>query len=755
MIHIVHLIPTLTPGGALRSLAACARECSRLEAFRHTAVGLSPCPSSDQGRAVLQEDGVESLEAPNRDVLNGLLAGADLVVVHFWNDPGLDALLREDLPPMRLVVHCHVNGLHPPQVITPALVALADRLLLTSPVSESVPALAALDPDRRRRTVRVIAEAADFARLEGCAPRSHPGFVVTYLGTVDFLKMHPDFMAMSAGIRLPQVRFVIRGHGGDHDALARQARSLGLEERCDIGGPVNDVRALFEETDVLGYPLCPQTYATSELVLREAAFAGVPAVVLPYGGAARTVIHDFTGYVVHDAAEYATAIESLFYHPEERARLGRNAREYARQLFGAERIAGQTVPVYRELLAEPKRTRPALGAATGPEVATEALLTDTGCLGAWRFVASLGDTAPHFLDSLTADAPETALAADETIARESPVVVRNGLFPYRDAYPDDGVLLYWTALTQGERGDTEAALTGCLQAVRRGCDHWRAFWAIARLAEALGQTELAREALDRVLAAAPGLTRAREMFDRLLAAPDRPEPSLDDQRLRRHLLTQAGDLARAEEQARAVLAQNADAGDFEAFYLLGVEWHKRGQCDRARAIYDRLLADGRTPVHLQAWSRFKLGELLLDDGREEDARQALALALALKPDLAKARLLLVPAGETLRVRLGDAADDAAISVPMAPLDAGLWAYYFTRRRPDQISLELPAGAGLLEWTRLGRLLADYLAPGGQARLKGAADEAISATLGRFGLTSIRSDDGVLLLRAPDPVASRF
>ena len=92
---------------------------------------------------------------------------------------------------------------------------------------------------------------------------------------------------------------------------------------------------------------------------------------------------------------------------------------------------------------------------------------------------------------------------------------------------------------------------------------------------------------------------------------------------------------------------------------------------------------------------------------------------------------------------------------MAPLDAGLWAYYFTRRRPDQISLELPAGSGLLEWTRLGRLLADYLAPGGQARLGGAADEAIPATLGRFGLTSIRSDDGVLLLRAPDPVASRF
>jgi len=297
--------------------------------------------------------------------------------------------------------------------------------------------------------------------------------------------------------------------------------------------------------------------------------------------------------------------------------------------------------------------------------------------------------------------------------------------------------------------------------VREAADHWPGrLLAIARLCRSPGpDLDNGPGGLDGSWRSVPRLTGPRRCSTRLLAPPRRARTVLDDQRLRRHLphpgpATWPG--PGSKPPGRACSKRRLPAIFEGLFYLLwGLEWHKRGQCDRARAIYDRLLADGRTPVHLQAWSRFKLGELLLDDGREEDARQALALALALKPDLAKARLLLVPAGETLRVRLGDAADDAAISVPMAPLDAGLWAYYFTRRRPDQISLELPAGAGLLEWTRLGRLLADYLAPGGQARLRGAADEAIPATLGRFGLTSIRSDDGVLLLRAPDPVASRF
>lgn len=742
MIHILHLIPALMPGGALRSLAACARSCARREPMRHTVAGLASCPDAAQGCAILREYGLDVLEAPAREDLLKRLAEADLVVAHFWNDPRMYALLQSELPAMRLIVECHVGGGSVPQVLGARAVRLADRLVLHTPLTETAPAVAALDASTRRRKVKVIVEAADLERLKGVVRTPHAGHNITYIGTVDFLKMHPDFVAMSAAIDAPGLHFPVCGPGGDYPTLTRQIAARGLGERFELLGPLSDIRPLLSTTDVFGYPLCPDNYAAGELILQEVAAAGIPAVVFPYGGAGGMILHNFTGYVVHDAQEYAQAVEFLVHHPEERARLGDNARLYAGQIYGAEHAATSMLPLYQGLLAEPKHTRSSLQADPIPVAVTDRLLTETGCQGAWRFVESLGDAAPHFRESLVAGDRERALAADEIIAKESPVVVRNGLFPYRDAYPEDGFLRYWIALTDGEHGDMEAALTGCLTAVRQGCDHWRAFWAIARFAAALGQTDLAREALDRVLAAVPGLARAGELLDTLAADADQPAASLENLRFRRHLYTQAGDLDRAEELAHIVMGSTPDAGDFEAFYLLGVAFHQRGQTDRARDIYARLLADSRTPTHLAAWGHCKRGELLLDDGQGEAARHELAEALRLKPDLTKAAVLIAPADAPLAVRLGEARDDAAIGLDFDPLSGELWTYYFSRRRPDRVSLRLPPETGLREWTLLGRLLVDHLAPGATVHIQGAAGADGLAALERAGLTAEDREAGI-------------
>lgn len=51
------------------------------------------------------------------------------------------------------------------------------------------------------------------------------------------------------------------------------------------------------------------------------------------------MINNYTGLVAQSESEYTQAIEYLYHHPEERLRLGRNAKEYAQQLFGAENVA--------------------------------------------------------------------------------------------------------------------------------------------------------------------------------------------------------------------------------------------------------------------------------------------------------------------------------------------------------------------------------------------------------------------------------
>jgi glycosyltransferase involved in cell wall biosynthesis len=260
------------------------------------------------------------------------VADADIVQLHYWNHPALSATLRTvTLPPARVLVWCHVLGLHAPQVLTADIARYADRLIVTSDASAPAEgyraAIAAGIP------VDLVPAITDRSRLDGFTPRRHEGCVVGYLGVVNAAKMHPRFPEMCAAVRHPDVRFAIYGGGGGEEELARRVAELGIDHRVDLFGPTEDVRGAFEGMDVFGYPLAPDSYATSEKVLQEAMWVGVPPVILAHGGAAGMVVDGVTGLVVDDEAGYARAIDRLASDPALRARLGEAARLHARATY--------------------------------------------------------------------------------------------------------------------------------------------------------------------------------------------------------------------------------------------------------------------------------------------------------------------------------------------------------------------------------------------------------------------------------------
>jgi len=501
MHRVLHVIHRLSRGGASRSLLTMAATSTRRGGFQHRVVSLIRAPAALAGATARL--GIDLLDAPDHAALRRAVEAADIVQLHFWNTPEVYEWLRGELPALRLLTRVNVGGGHPPQVLTRALIAFSDLVAAGSAYTLDLPVCRDL-PGAERDKLALLVPAADFARLDGLAPRPHPGFVVGYIGTVDFAKLHPDFVRMSAAIDVPGVRFIVCGDGAAHEQLARQATAHGIADRLELRGHVEDVRAVLESLDVFGYPLREDNYSSADAVLHEAMFAGVPPVVFDHGGAARTVQHGRTGLVVRNAAEYRAAIAHLFEHPTERARLGAAARAFARQHWGADNAVDQLQRLYRRLLALPKRGRrwpapPALA-------------------GAACFVDALGHLAGPFARSLAARETLDALAADDEIARASPVLLSpggGGLVHYRNHYRGDGHLRLWTGLALEHGGQSVRALAEYRAAAALGCAHPRLRWYQARVAARLGAVDFALANLRAVAREAPEIGAAREMLRHL------------------------------------------------------------------------------------------------------------------------------------------------------------------------------------------------------------------------------------------------
>ncbi|MDY6937253.1 MAG: tetratricopeptide repeat protein [Cyanobacteriota bacterium] len=518
MTKILHIIYHLSFGGAARSMMATAKYSMAFGNFQHRVISL--LPADPKAVELARQSKMTLASAPDRIALQREIEETDIVHVHFWNSPEMYEFLRSELPATRLLLWFHIAGDKAPQIITKSVVDYSDFAIPCNPYSSELAVFGQI-PDRvRANRVGMVYDAADFTRLSNFQPRAHDTFNVGYIGMVDFIKMHPRYVPMSAAVDVPNVRFVVCG-GGIQNYLHQQAQQLGAAVRFDFRGYVEDIQSVIEVLDVYGYPLCEETYAAAELNLQEVMYAGVPPVVFPYGGVKRLVKHNETGLIVNSETEYKEAIEYLYHNPTERSRLGRNAREYAQQHFGAENAAKQLNPIYEKLMQQPKRQR-IWGVPVGERLLDQPVtlqdLMGSTPSAAELFVESLGDFAPHFSVSLHSQNIQELFDADRQIATSYPVMCNpgaGGVLHYRSHYPSDGYLRLWSGLIGQEKQQYQQAISEFKGAIELGCRHWRVSWYLANAYEKVGSIELAQKSVQTVLQTVPNFTEARSMLARL------------------------------------------------------------------------------------------------------------------------------------------------------------------------------------------------------------------------------------------------
>ncbi len=405
--------------------------------------------------------GIDVLNAPTSERLMEEMEAADLVKLHFWNTPELQELLERDLPAMRLLLWSHVAGHTSPQVLPPELAGAAGLVVATSALNARAVA-AALgvegEPD-----LPMIPPVGGWDGIDAGPSAAHDGFVVGYLGTVGFSKMPNEFAELCAGVRIPEVRFAVYGSGDAVRYLPGQLAELGVDDRFEFHPHVREIGPVLESFDVFGYPLRRDCSGSSELVVKEAMYAGVPPVVLPHAGLDELVDHGHTGLIARDATEYARSIERLHDDPAERERLGANAHDHAEREWSPEAVGPLWRAVLARALKEPKRKQAALFPAPAPEIE-----------GASRFVRGLGPEAAAFRSSM-GHADASPADADFEIGRCTPPVGigGGGLVDYARHYPEDRLLALWSGLYMAANGQAALAAGLLTRAEALGCPRRR------------------------------------------------------------------------------------------------------------------------------------------------------------------------------------------------------------------------------------------------------------------------------------------
>ena len=321
---------------------------------------------------------LDEMSKNKKDLLN-IISKTDIILIHWWNHPLLfDFLVREELPPSRIIMWSHNSGAHPPGVYSNKLLNYPDMFVFTTPMSFNVDEIKQLTEDKKK-SLRTIWSTGGVDHVKSIKSKTHTGFNIGYIGTVDYCKLHPNFLSMCKQVNIPDVKFIVCG-GQKEKEIEKEAKELEINEKFSFEGLVPNIKKYLEEFDIFGYPLAPYHYGTCDQTLQESMAAGVVPVVFANEMEKFIIKDGVTGIIVNNEEEYIKALEKLYHNPELRHKLSKNTKEYAIKEFSLENMKHKWNELFEEIMFLPKtlkkwKIKKSAGAITIKDVFLESIGT--------------------------------------------------------------------------------------------------------------------------------------------------------------------------------------------------------------------------------------------------------------------------------------------------------------------------------------------------------------------------------------------
>jgi L-malate glycosyltransferase len=351
--RVLHLAAHLG-GGVGKALSGLVAQAAASDARIEHAIVILEEPEKPQFIERIRRCGGEVMICPDADRLAASIAAADIVQLEWWNHPATIACLcNPPLPAMRLIVWCHVSGLHTP-IIPRKLIAAAQRFLFTSPCSLKAVDPTSLPPNNAER-LGVVSSCGGFDGLPWPDGQGGDRLVAGYIGSFNFSKMHPRYVEFLAAVEDADITVRLIGDATNRAELTRQCDEIGRPQLVEFRGYTRDVAAELASINVLAYLLNPQHYGTTENALLEAMAMGIVPIVLDNPAECCIIDDRRTGLIVASPAEFAAAVEWLSKNPDQRRRLGQQAAESVRVRFAVEKMELSLNAHYRAVASREKQ----------------------------------------------------------------------------------------------------------------------------------------------------------------------------------------------------------------------------------------------------------------------------------------------------------------------------------------------------------------------------------------------------------------
>ena len=345
---ILHIAPHL--GGGVGKAHAAISAALPKEAVQQTFLLLEQ-PQNRRYVEMIEGEGARVVVAESLDQVAGLAGEADVVQFEFWNHPRLfECLARCDFRPMRSVFWSHISGLFRP-LIPPGLIHESARFVFTTEASRSIPYLA----QTASRKSAIINSGFGFANVSPRARRRDTRPVIAYLGTVDFVKMHPGFFEAIDRLEGDDISVAVWGRDDPSSAVAAKARAMQHPERVIFMGETDAPAIGLANADIFFYPLQPDHYGTAENALVEAMSLGLVPVVLNNPAEMAIVRDGQTGFVANSVEDCTSILDMLLSSPDLRERVGQNAARHVAETRTAAHSVQEFMVLWLGLLAEEPR----------------------------------------------------------------------------------------------------------------------------------------------------------------------------------------------------------------------------------------------------------------------------------------------------------------------------------------------------------------------------------------------------------------